>query len=106
MFKLNIDRTFPSTVTVNFVDENGQDQTGSFTAIYKVMPRQKDLPENLLEQVLVKLEGLELTNAEGQVLTGKDQLEAAIADPSVSMALLTSYTEAITKKPRTANFTA
>lgn len=97
MFKVNTARTYPYPVSVTIIDENGQDQTGEFSATFKILPRQKNLPDNLLEKVLVKLEGLELTDGDN-VLEGKAMLEAAQKDPAISTALLNAYTESVLKK--------
>lgn len=100
MFKVNVARTFPCPVTVNIVDENGKDQTGKFTATFKVLPRQDNPPADLLEQVLVGLDGIELSDENGTVLEGHEALGAAIADPSISIALIDAYSEAVLKKNR------
>lgn len=98
MFKINTARTYPYPVSVTIIDENGQDQTGSFTATFKILPRQETMPSNLLEHVLVKLDGLELTDATGMVLEGEAMLVAAHKDPAISSALINAYTESVLKK--------
>lgn len=103
MFKLNIARTYPCPVSVTVVGEDGTDVTGKFTAVFKVLPRQKDVPANLLDHILVGLEGIELTGEDGAVLAGDAALDAAKTDPAVSMALLTAYTESVLKKNPPAN---
>ena len=98
MFKINTARTYPYPVSVTIIDENGQGQTGSFTATFKILPRQETLPNNLLEHVLVKIDGLELTDGDGSVLEGEAMLAAAQKDPAISSALLHAYTESVLKK--------
>lgn len=98
MFKVNTHRTYPYSVSVTVIDEQGNDQTGTFTATFKVLPRQESLPTNLLDQVLVKLDGIEITDADGNVLEGEAMLTAAKLDPAISMALLNTYTESVLKK--------
>lgn len=98
MFKLNVQRTYPCPVSVTIVGEDGKDVIGKFTAIFKVLPRQKEVPVNLLDEVLIGLEGIELSDGEGNVLEGTDALDAAKLDPAVSVALLTAYTESVLKK--------
>lgn len=103
MFKVNTARTFRYPVSVNIVDENGKDQSGKFTAVFKVLPRQETPPDDLLEQVLTGLEGIELADESGTVLEGQQALDAAIADPSISIALVDAYSEAVLKKNRRKN---
>lgn len=103
MFKLNTRRTYPCEINVVVVGEDGKDVKGKFTATFKVLPRQEKLPANLLDEVLVGLEGIELSDGDGNVLEGTDALDAAKLDPSVSTALLSAYTESVLKKNPPAN---
>lgn len=98
MFKINTHRTYPYPVAVTIIDEHGKEQTGNFTAIFKILPRQESLPTNLLDQVLVGLDGIELSDADGNVLEGEAALTAAKLDPAIGMALLNTYTESVLKK--------
>lgn len=98
MFKVNTHRTYPYPVAVTIIDDQGKDQVGNFTAIFKVMPFQKERSDSLLDQVLVGLDGIELSDADGNVLEGEAMLSAAKNDPSISMALVNTYNESVIKK--------
>lgn len=104
MFKLNLSRTFRYPVSVVIFDGD-KEVTGQFTAEFKVASA-TDLkhPENenkrLLDIVLVGVDGVEVSGADGKPLQGDELLTALKADPSVSTALVNAYQESITKKNR------
>lgn len=104
MFKLNTQRTYKYPVSVTIFDRD-QEQTGTFTAVYKVVPNSvlKD-PENadkrLLDLVLVGVEGVEVDGEDGKPLQGDALLQALKDDPATSVALVNAYQESITKKNR------
>lgn len=103
MLKLNSTRTFPSPVTVHFVDEKGKSSSGTFNAVFKVVPTDQLTDENnsekrLLDVVLVEVSNIELTDEQGEALTGDALLEACKSDPSISSALTSTYGKQLTKK--------
>ncbi|MCU7934112.1 MAG: hypothetical protein KZQ99_04435 [Candidatus Thiodiazotropha sp. (ex Dulcina madagascariensis)] len=105
MLKLNIDRTFQVPVPVSFVDENGTEQQGEFRATYRVLSETEakaadNADKRLLEMVVVEVSELELVDKNGQVLQGRELLDAAQADPTLSSALVHTYWENAVKKPR------
>lgn len=104
MFKINTQRTYKYPVAVTIFDGE-KEETGKFTAVFKVLPHSavKDpdlVDKNLLDLVLVDVEGVEVPGADGKPLQGKDLLQALRDDPSVHNALMTAYQESITKKNR------
>ncbi|MCU7877135.1 MAG: hypothetical protein KZQ84_10095 [Candidatus Thiodiazotropha sp. (ex Lucinoma borealis)] len=105
MLKLNVNRTFNVPVPVVFVDEKGDEQTGEFKATYQVMS-EKDAknPENtgkrLLELVVQDIQDLDLVDQDGQSLQGQELKDAALADPTLSTALVVAYWDNAAKKPQ------
>jgi len=104
MFKLNTQRSYQYPVTVNIFDGE-KEQTGKFTATFKVLPnsslRDPDKADkSLLDLVLIGVEGVEIAGADGQPLQGDDLLQALKDDPATSVALVAAYQESITKKNR------
>ncbi|MCU7885779.1 MAG: hypothetical protein KZQ82_16425 [Candidatus Thiodiazotropha sp. (ex Lucinoma annulata)] len=105
MLKLNINRTFNVPVPVVFVDEKGDEQTGEIRATYRILPEtEAKNPENtgkrLLELVVQDVQELDLVDQDGQSLQGQELKKAALADPTLSSALVTSYWENAIKKPQ------
>ncbi|WP_417594975.1 hypothetical protein [Oceanospirillum sp.] len=103
--KLNTNRTFNAPCTVYFQDENGKPASGSFGATYKVVPMdslkdEHNSDKTLLDLVLVSVNEseLELQDENGNRLTGDDLIRAVKNDPAISMALVSTYNEQITKK--------
>ena len=103
--KLNTNRTFTSPCTVHFQDETGKPASGSFGATYKVVPMdslkdEHNSDKTLLDLVLVSVNEseLELQDENGNRLTGDDLIRAVKNDPAISMALVSTYNEQITKK--------
>lgn len=106
MLRLNTNRTFTVPVPVTYVDEEGGEQTGKFTATYKILSgTEAEHPDNtgkrLLEIVVVKVhDDLQLFDNEEQKLEGEDLKAAAIADPTLAHALVTTYWDNAIKKPK------
>lgn len=107
MFKLNTQRTYKYPVTVTVYDGE-KEKSGTFTAVYKVMPTteltaEENRDKRLLDMVLVGAEDIEVDGPDGQPLQGEALLDALKADPAAGTALLNAYRESITKKnqPRT-----
>ncbi|MES9925996.1 MAG: hypothetical protein ABW152_18095 [Candidatus Thiodiazotropha endolucinida] len=106
MLKLNTNRTFTVPVPVTYVDEEGSEQTGKFTATYKILSgTEAEHPDNtgkrLLEMVVVKIhDDLELFDKESQKFEGEDLKAAAIADPTLAAAMVTAYWDNAVKKPK------
>lgn len=105
MLTLNTTRTFPTPVTVYFIDEDGKSQKGTFTARFKVLPTDELTDESnsdkrLLDLVLdsVDEDSLNLKSPTGERLTGDSLLNAAKADPAISSAMMSTYNEKIAKK--------
>lgn len=103
--KLNTHRTFTAPCTVHFQDDNGKPASGSFGATFKVtaldaLRDDANTDKSLLDLVLVGVneEELELQDESGQRLTGEALLKAVKVDPAISMALVSTYNEQITKK--------
>lgn len=104
MFKLNTKRTYNYPVSVNIFDGE-KEQTGKFTAVFKVAPTSALLdPENegkrLLDIVLVGVEGVEVAGEDGKPLQGEELLTALKDDPATANAIVAAYQESITKKNR------
>ncbi|WIX31251.1 hypothetical protein QO259_10430 [Salinicola sp. JS01] len=104
MFKLNTKRSYQQPVSLTIYDEQGKEQTGRFTATFKVMPydQVKEQPEDvtLLDAVLVSVSDIEVPGENGEMLTGGALLDAVKNDPAASVALISAYHESITKKNR------
>lgn len=107
MFKLNTSRTYKYPVNVVFYDEDGREQSGKFTALFRVIPnselREMRGDEMVLTRALVGVEGLEIAGEDGQPLTGKDLLDAVMDDPRTNAATLAAYLESVAKKNRARN---
>lgn len=104
MFVLNTARTYRQPVSVVVYDEQGKEQTGKFTAVFKVLPHSDDLEGKLLDHVLVGVEGIEVAGENGEALTGAALLDAVKADPSASAALVAAYQDSVIKKNRPKSF--
>ncbi|WIX34963.1 hypothetical protein QO259_10095 [Salinicola sp. JS01] len=104
MFKLNTQRTYRQPVNLTVYDERGKEQTGSFTAAFKVMPHDQLLEQpdgvTLLDAVLVDVSDIEIGGEDGQPLAGDMLLDAVKNDPALSTALVGAYHESIAKKNR------
>lgn len=105
MFKLNTQRTYKYPVSVNIFDGD-KEQSGKFTAVFKVM-KNSAIQEaaaagdkNLLDMVLVDVEGVQVEGENGQPLAGEALLGALKDDPCVAIAMATAYNESIAKKNR------
>lgn len=102
MFTVNTSRTYQYPVSVTVYDENGKENTGKFKATFKVVPQDemRNLPEDtlLLDQVLVGVDEISLTDNDGKALEGDDLLHAAKNDPALSVALITAYQDSVAKK--------
>ncbi|WKD29540.1 hypothetical protein NDQ72_06245 [Halomonas sp. KG2] len=104
MFKLNTTRSYSFPVSLTVYDETGKEQTGKFTATFKVVAQDKlrDMPADtlLLDQVLVGVKGIEVPGEGGKPLEGEELLHALKNDPAASTALITAYQESVSKKNR------
>ncbi|WP_110678836.1 hypothetical protein [Salinicola sp. RZ23] len=104
MFTLNPKRTYQQPVVVTLYDEQGKEQSGRFTATFKVLPHDEaqHLPEEtkLLDAVLVGVSDIEVPGEHGEPLAGEALLEAVKNDPAASVALISAYHDSITKKNR------
>lgn len=103
MLKLNTTRTFSSAVTVHFVSEEGRAEKGDMKAVFKVMPTDQlqdegNSDKRLLDLVLVSVSNIELADEEGNTLEGAALVDACKNDPSISSALVATYSEKLTKK--------
>jgi hypothetical protein len=104
MFKLNRERCYQYPVSVTVFDGE-KEQTGKFTATFKVLPNSKlrdpgNADKTLLDLVLVNVEGVEVAGEDGKPLQGEALVQTLKDDPSVSVALVAAYQESITKKNR------
>lgn len=105
MFKLNVNRSYKYPVEVTIYDEHGKEQTGTFTATFKVLGNgvMRDPSHRgvlLLDLVLTGAEGVEVLGEDGQPLQGDALLKALKDDPAASAALVAAYQESIAKKNR------
>jgi len=104
VFKLNTNRTYTYPVALTIYDEAGKEQSGKFTATFKVMPQNqlRDMPADtlLLDQVLVNASGIEVPGEGGKPLEGDELLDALKNDPAASAALISAYQESVAKKNR------
>jgi hypothetical protein len=98
MFKLNTERTYKYPVTVVVYDEQGAEQSGTFTATFKTLPHDEKREGRLLDHVLVAVEGIEVGGADGEPLSGAALLDALKKDPAASTAMVAAYNESIVKK--------
>ena len=105
--RLNTRRTFTKPVNVEWLDDNGKTQKGSFGATFKIMPTTELMDDSnsekrLLDIVLVSVNesDLELLDENEKVLTGDALLEAAKTDPTIANALQDAYNAGIAKKGR------
>ncbi|OPX57072.1 hypothetical protein SAMN02745127_02067 [Oceanospirillum multiglobuliferum] len=103
--RLNTHRTFPAQVIVDFLDDAGKVQKGTFGAVFKVMPTTELMDESnsekrMLDLVLVSIndDELELVGADSEVLKAGKLLEAAKADPTLANAMLEAYNQGLAKK--------
>ncbi|MDM8181255.1 hypothetical protein [Marinobacter salarius] len=104
MFKMNKNRCYQYPVSVTIFDGE-KEQTGRFTATFKVMPNsalrdESNADKRLLDLVLVNVEGVEVPGDDGKPLQGEALVETLKDDPSVSAAMVAAYQESITKKNR------
>jgi len=104
MFKLNTQRTYRQPVKVVIYDEQGKEQTGQFTALFKVLPQSGDVEGNLLDHVLKGVEDIEVPGEDGAPLQGEALLDAVKKDPSTATALVAAYQDSILKKNRGKSF--
>lgn len=104
MFTVNTGRTYKYPVALTVYDEDGKENSGKFKATFKVKPQDelRNLPVDalLLDEVLVGLTEIRLTDGEGKVLEGDELLHAAKNDPAISTALIAAYNESVSKKNR------
>lgn len=105
MLKLNTTRTFTSAVTVHFVTEAGREESGKMKAEFKIIPTDQfqngeNDDKTLLDLVLVSVSNIELTDDKGDLLEGEALIEACKTDPSISTALVSTFTDKIVKKNR------
>lgn len=104
MFTVNTKRTYKYPVSLTVYDEHGKEISGKFKATFKTMPQNelRDLPADtlLLDQVLVGVDEICITDDEGKELEGDDKLQAAKNDPAISTALVNAYHESVSKKNR------
>lgn len=105
MLKLNTHRTFTAEVVVRSVNEEGHTTKGTFEATFRVAPTteltdEANAEKRYLDLVLVSVKesDLDITDADGRKLTGEELLSALKADPGVSNALITTYSENVAKK--------
>jgi hypothetical protein len=105
MFKLNTARTYKYPVTLTVYDESGTEHEGKFHALFKVLPNSvlrnpsPDVADRpLLDLVLVGAEGIAVDGPDGLPLTGEALCAALKDDPAAAAALVTAYSESITKK--------
>ena len=105
--RLNTRRTFTKPVNVEWLDDNGKTQKGSFGATFKIVPNSDLSDDNnsekrLLDLVLVSVNEseLELVDENDKVLTGDALLEAAKSDPTLVTALQDAYFSGVAKKGR------
>lgn len=104
-YRVNQERTFKQKVTVHATDEDGKAVSGHFWAVYRVVPlpemsSEENQDKTLLDLALVALEGLEIVNPEGHVLSGDELIAAAKADPQLASALSSTYMDALPGKSR------
>lgn len=101
MFKLDTHRTYETPVSATVLLPDGSEQTGEFTAVFKVVPvnEMTDAPEDtrVLDMALIGVKDIELTS-NGEVLKGDALLEAVKNDPTLQAATLDAYFKSISKK--------
>jgi len=107
VFKLNTNRTYKQPVHLTLVDENGKDEKGTFSAIFRVMPNPetRELLDDatLLDRVLVSVSDIEVPDENGKPLEGEALRDAVRNDPAAAFALINAYQDSIIKKNRRRN---
>lgn len=102
MFKLNTQRSFKCPVPMTLLDESGNELSGEFSALFRVMDKDEMAEKPtalLLDEVLLEVSDLELYRGNEQ-LEGEALFKAAKADPGVSAALVNAYWSNLVKKPQ------
>ncbi|OWV30191.1 hypothetical protein [Halomonas campaniensis] len=102
MFTVNVSRTYKYPVPLTIYDEEGKEISGKFKAVFKVVPedelRNSGADVALLDQVLVGVEEIRLTDKDGKALEGDELLHAAKNDSAICAALQSAYQTSIRKK--------
>ena len=99
--RINQIRTYKHKVEVLVYGKEGQEVVGSFTVTFKILPTDADLPNNnaaYLNKILEKVEGIEMYDCNGQLLTDEQLKQAMIHNSQVSLAIISAYNESIAKK--------
>ena len=100
MLTINTTRTYKQAITLSLLDEHGKEQTGSFKAIFRILPTSKLIKskKSLLDEVLVSVEDIRLLDDKNKPLEGDDLLVGVKDDRDLAVALIEAYNESITKK--------
>lgn len=102
MLKLNVERSFPCQVPVEFTDENGAVVKGQFCAKFRIMSQAEvrgDDEARLLDKVLLDVGDIELYGTDGKALSGEALLSAVKDDPTLGSACVQVYLDTVVKKP-------
>lgn len=102
MLKLNVERSFPCQVPVEFLDEKGGTVKGEFCAKFRIMSQAEvrgDDEARLLDKVLLGVSDIELCGTDGKPLTGEALLSAVKDDPTLGSACVQTYLDVALKKP-------
>ncbi len=100
MLTINQTRTYKHPVTVSFYDDEGNEKSGTFNAVFKILPTNKitEFKGSLLDAVLVSVSDLAMNDCDGKPLADSEILTAVKLDPQVSIAIVSTYNESIVKK--------
>ena len=98
--KLAKERIFKYPVEVEVRVDNKL-VTGTFTGVFRALKASDmDDEKKLIDAILVSVEGLELEDEHGNVLTGDELVEAVKDDTELVAAIIRAYGEAMEKKDR------
>lgn len=103
MFEVDLNRTFEAPVTVHSHSPEGKPISGKFRATYKIVPTTEltnveNEDKRLLDLVLKDVSGLTIRGEDKAELEDDELLEAAKADPEISMAMISTYNEKTARK--------
>lgn len=92
--KLNVNRTTRVTVAIAVETENGEDQVETFTAncnVLKIDQSAGNHEDRLIDVLLVGVEGLEMVDPKGKILTKPKTLAAVKNDSELAAAIISAW---------------
>jgi predicted oxidoreductase len=98
--KINQNRTFKAPVNVNYFDTNGNQISGNFMGVFRVL-KMTDFDNKetkFIDTVLVGVEGIDMSDDFGNAITGDALLVAVKNDTDLASACVEAFNAAIEKK--------